>query len=52
MFAKYFNNENIKNVCKLIITNVIKIVIKTISVSLLLPILYDSISQINNKIGN
>ncbi len=49
MFAKFFSNENIKNICKLVVENVIQVVIKTISVAFLIPLLEDGLKSLNSN---
>ena len=50
MFATFFSFENIQNICKLLVKNIIEVVIKTISVSFLIPLLQTGLKQLNKKI--
>lgn len=49
MFAKFFTNEKLINLSKLIITNVVEIVLKTISVAFIIPLLNESLKSLNSK---
>jgi len=49
MFAKFFTNQNLINLCKLVVTNVVDVVIKTISVAFIIPLLNDSLKNLNSK---
>ncbi len=52
MFAKFFSFESFKNVCKVLITNIVEIVIKTISVSFIIPLLQEGLKELNGKYMN
>jgi hypothetical protein len=49
MFAKFFSTENLKNVCKLLVKNIVEVVLKTISVAILIPLLQDGLKELNGK---
>ncbi len=49
MFASFFNTQNVFNICKLIVKNVIEIAVKTIFVAFVIPLLHNSLENLNSK---
>ncbi len=49
MFAKFFSSENIKNICNILVRNIVEVVIKTISITFLIPLLDTGLKELSKK---